>query len=316
MCRLRPVKAPSTAVGLAAGLPADSPDLTPLPGKQTGGEVSRLCGLMQRLLAPGGCPWDREQTLETLVPYLIEETYEVVDALAAGSVDDHREELGDLLLQIVFQSELRFAEGAFGIDDVARGIVTKLVRRHPHVFKPEEIAALSGAMSGAKSGATPGLVDAPDAGGVVANWAKIKAAEKAEKGKRGALDGIPKSAPALLRASRAGEKAGAVGFDWPDAKGPRAKIEEELAELDAAVAAGDRVEMEKELGDVLLAVTNLARKLGLDAESALRGSTDRFADRFAHIEDALRTQGRSIADASAEEQDRLWDAAKLALKQI
>jgi uncharacterized protein YabN with tetrapyrrole methylase and pyrophosphatase domain len=317
MCRLRPVKAPPTAVaGLAAGLPAGSPDLTPLPGKQTGGEVSRLCGLMQRLLAPGGCPWDREQTLETLVPYLIEETYEVVDALAAGSVDDHREELGDLLLQIVFQSELRFAEGAFGIDDVARGIVTKLVRRHPHVFKPEEIAALSASAATPTPATAPGLVDARDAGAVVANWAKIKAAEKAEKGKRGALDGIPKSAPALLRASRAGEKAGAVGFDWPDAKGPRAKIEEELAELDAAVAAGDRVEMEKELGDVLLAVTNLARKLGLDAESALRGSTDRFADRFAHIEDALRTQGRSIADASAEEQDRLWDAAKLALKQI
>ncbi len=313
MCRLRPVKAPPTAVaGPAAGLP----DLTPLPGKQTGGEVSRLCGLMQRLLAPGGCPWDREQTLETLIPYLVEETYEVVDALAAGSVDDHREELGDLLLQIVFQSELRFAEGAFGIDDVARGIVTKLVRRHPHVFKPEEIAALSASATTPAPAPAPGLVDARDAGGVVANWAKIKAAEKAEKGKRGALDGIPKSAPALLRASRAGEKAGAVGFDWPDAKGPRAKIEEELAELDAAVAAGDRVEMEKELGDVLLAVTNLARKLGLDAESALRGSTDRFADRFAHIEDALRTQGRSIADASAEEQDRLWDAAKLALKQI
>ena len=191
------------------------PDLTPLPGKQTGVEVSKLVGLMQRLLAPDGCPWDREQTLATLVPYLVEETYEVVDALAAGDVDDHREELGDLLLQIVFQSELRFAEGKFGIDDVARGIVAKLVRRHPHVF---------------------GDVVAKDADAVLTNWAKLKAEEKAEKGKHGALHGIPASAPALLRATRAGEKAGAVGFDWPDADGPRAKVDEELAELDEARA--------------------------------------------------------------------------------
>ena len=297
MCRLRPVKSPATDVPL--------PDLTPLPGKQTGADVSLLVGLMQRLLAPDGCPWDREQTLETLVPYLIEETYEVVDALAAGHVDDHREELGDLLLQIVFQSELRFAEGKFGIDDVARGIVTKLVRRHPHVFPPP-----------ADSQSAPGPVVARDADAVMANWAKIKAAEKAAKGKRGALDGIPKSAPALVRATRAGEKACAVGFDWPDAKGPRAKIDEELAELDAAIASGDRAEMQRELGDVLLAAANLARKLGLDPESALRGSTDRFADRFAHIEEALREQGRAVSDASAEEQDRLWDAAKEALKEI
>src|SRR3954454_3487282 len=181
------------------------PNLEPLPGTQTGAEVTNLVGLMQRLLAPDGCPWDREQTLESLVPYLVEETYEVVDALASGTVDDHREELGDLLLQIVFQSELRRAEGAFGIDDVARGIVAKLVRRHPHVF---------------------GEATAKDSDAVLANWAKLKAAEKAEKGKHGALDGIPESAPALLRATRESEKASAVGFDWPDATRPRAKIDE------------------------------------------------------------------------------------------
>jgi MazG family protein len=288
---VKPDRPTDSAAG-AADAPA-LPDLTPLSGKQTGAEVSRLVGLMQRLLAPDGCPWDREQTLATLVPYLVEETYEVVDALAAGSTDDHREELGDLLLQIVFQSELRFAEGAFGIDDVARGIVAKLVRRHPHVF---------------------GDATAKDADAVLANWAKLKATEKAEKGKHGALDGIPKSAPALLRATRAGEKAGAVGFDWPDAHGPRAKIDEELAELDAAWRAGDRAEMERELGDTLLAVANLARKLGLDAESALRGATDRFAQRFEHIERALAAQGRAVSDASAEEQDRLWDAAKAELE--
>jgi MazG family protein len=197
-------------------------DLRPFEGKQTGAEVQRLVGLMQRLLAPNGCPWDREQTLETLVPYLVEETYEVVDAIASGSAPDHREELGDLLLQIVFQSELRFAEGAFGIDDVARGIVDKLVFRHPHVFGDEKAA---------------------DTNAVLANWAKLKAEEKAKKAQKAkeakeagpaagqapatlsALDGIPRSAPALLRATRAGEKAGAVGFDFANAEQPRAKVD-------------------------------------------------------------------------------------------
>ncbi len=267
------------------------PDLTPLPGKQTGAEVTKLVGLMQRLLAPDGCPWDREQTLETLVPYLVEETYEVVDALAGGDPDDHREELGDLLLQIVFQSELRFTEGKFGIDDVARGIVAKLVRRHPHVF---------------------GDMVAKDAGAVLSNWAKLKAVEKAEKGKHGALDGVPQSAPALLRATRTGEKAGAVGFDWPDAEGPRAKVDEELREFDEARRGGDREEMQRELGDLLFATVNLARKLGLDAEQALRGATDRFARRFGHVERTLAAAGRAVADALPDEQDRLWEAAKRA----
>ena len=266
-------------------------DLSPLPGKQTGEAVQRLVGLMQRLLAPDGCPWDREQTLQTLVPYLVEETYEVVDALADGDVADHREELGDLLLQIIFQSELRFTEGQFGIDDVARGIVEKLVRRHPHVFGEVKVAG---------------------ADDVVSNWAKLKAAEKAEKGKHGALHGVPRSAPALLRATRLGEKAGAVGLDFPDADGPRAKIDEELRELDEARARGDKAEMEKELGDLLLAVVNLGRKLNLDPESALRGSTDRFSGRFRYIESTLAGAGRAIADASMEELDRLWDAAKAA----
>jgi MazG family protein len=276
---------------VADNSPPPLPDLTPLPGKQTGAAVTELVGLMQRLLAEGGCPWDREQTLETLVPYLVEETYEVVDAIAAGDAADHREELGDLLLQIAFQSELRFAEGKFGIDDVARGIVAKLVRRHPHVF---------------------GDVVAKDAGAVLANWAKLKAVEKAEKGKHGALDGIPRSAPALLRATRAGEKAGAVGFDWPDADGPRAKIDEELGELDEARRAGDRAHMQRELGDALFALVNLARKLGLDAEQALREATDRFATRFRHVETTLAAEGRAVSDANPEEQERLWQSAKRA----
>jgi MazG family protein len=266
-------------------------ELSPLPGRQTGVAVQRLVGLMQRLLAPGGCPWDREQTLATLVPYLIEETYEVVDALADGSVDDHREELGDLLLQIVFQSELRFADGQFGIDDVAAGIVDKLVRRHPHVF---------------------GDVQVSGSDEVLSNWAKVKAVEKAEKGKLGALDGIPRSAPALLRATRAGEKASSVGFDFPDAPAARAKIEEELHELDAARADGDRDAMARELGDALFAVVNFGRKLGLDPESALREATERFARRFRFVETSLAAQGRAVADAAPAEQDELWRAAKSA----
>jgi ATP diphosphatase len=155
-------------------------------------------------------------------------------------------------------------------------------------------------------------VKAQNADQALASWAKLKAEEKAKQGKKGALDGIPKSAPALLRASRAGEKAGAVGFDWPDATGPRHKVDEELGELDRAITSGDRAAIEHELGDTFFALVNLARKLGLDAESALRAATDRFGSRFAHVEEALAAQGRAVRDASPEEQDRLWEAAKAA----
>jgi MazG family protein len=272
--------------------PAPLPDLQPLPGKQTGAEVGKLVALMQRLLAEDGCPWDREQTLETLIPYLIEETYEVIDALADGSVEDHREELGDLLLQVVFQAELRHQEGRFGIDDVARGIVTKLVRRHPHVF---------------------GEVKAQNSEEALASWAKLKAEEKAGRGRKGALDGIPRSAPALIRAFRTGEKAAAVGFDWPDAAGVRAKIDEELGELDRAIASGDRAQISHELGDTLFALVSLSRKLGVDAESALSETTRRFGRRFQHMEQAAEGRGQTFSELSLDEQNRLWDAAKLAL---
>jgi tetrapyrrole methylase family protein/MazG family protein/ATP diphosphatase len=271
--------------------PPPAINLDPLPGKQTGAGLPRLVGLMQRLLAPDGCPWDREQTLATLLPYLVEETYEVVDALQAGKVADHREELGDLLLQVIFQAELRHREGAFGIDEVIEGIVRKLIRRHPHVF---------------------GEVQAKNAGEALASWAKLKASEKAKKGKKGALDGIPRSAPALVRAMRAGEKAGAVGFDWPDAAGVRDKVDEELSEFDEACASKDRTAMSRELGDLLFAIVNLARKLDLDAEHALREATDRFGRRFAHMEEKLEAQGRTIKSASPEEQNELWEAAKKA----
>jgi MazG family protein len=283
--------------------PLALPDLQPLAGKQTGSEVRHLVGLMQRLLAPDGCPWDREQTLATLIPYLVEETYEVVDAVESGDAAHHQEELGDLLLQVVFQAELRHAAGEFGIDDVARGIVSKLVRRHPHVF---------------------GEVKAETADQALASWARLKAEEKMARidkaraaGEAGggahpvsALDGIPRSAPALLRASRAGEKASAAGFDWPDATGPRQKVQEELAELDEALSSGNRGRIAQEMGDTFFALVNLARKLGLDAESTLREATARFASRFAHLEQTLAAAGRSVRDASPEEQDRLWREAK------
>jgi tetrapyrrole methylase family protein/MazG family protein/ATP diphosphatase len=273
--------------------PLPTVNLVPLPGKQTGATLPNLVGLMQRLLAPDGCPWDREQTLTTLLPYLVEETYEVVDALQSGHVADHCEELGDLLLQVIFQAELRHAEGAFGIDEVIDGIVRKLIRRHPHVF---------------------GEVQAKNATEALASWAKLKASEKAKKGKKGALDGIPRSAPALVRAMRAGEKAGAVGFDWPDAAGVRDKVDEELAEFDEACASNDREAMKDELGDLLFAVVNLARKLGLDAEHSLREATDRFGRRFAFMEEKLGSEGRTVKSASPEEQNQLWEAAKSAEK--
>jgi ATP diphosphatase len=299
VCTTTPAQEPGSSLGnerlnssaVTSETPPPDVNLATLPGKQTGANLPRLVGLMQRLLAPNGCPWDREQTLTTLLPYLVEETYEVVDALQAGNVADHREELGDLLLQVIFQAELRHSEGAFGIDDVIEGIVRKLVRRHPHVF---------------------GEVHARDGNEALASWAKIKASEKAKQGKKGALDGIPRSAPALVRAMRAGEKAGAVGFDWPDVAGVRRKVDEELAELDQACQSGDRRAMSRELGDLLFAIVNLARKLDLDAEHDLREATDRFGRRFAYMEEKLEAQGRAVKHASPDEQNALWEEAKQA----
>ncbi|HEX6243193.1 MAG TPA: nucleoside triphosphate pyrophosphohydrolase, partial [Polyangiales bacterium] len=205
---------------------------------QRGERLPELVAIMQKLLAPDGCPWDREQTLESLRPYVIEEAHEVVDAIDRKDLGELREELGDLLLQIVFQSQI---QDRFGIDDVIGAICAKMVRRHPHVFGEERAA---------------------DAEAVKARWETLKAAEKRD---RGVLDGVPVAMPALLRAQRVSEKAAHLGLDWPDAEGPRRKLDEEVAELDAALASGDRAAAEHELGDVLFSVANLARKHGLDA---------------------------------------------------
>jgi tetrapyrrole methylase family protein/MazG family protein/ATP diphosphatase len=251
---------------------------------------------MQRLLAPDGCPWDREQTLETLRTFVIEEAHEVVDAIDRGSPEALREELGDLLLQIVFQSEIGRAKGWFGPDDVVHGIVTKMVRRHPHVFGTIEEGR--------------GSLETADQ--VLADWEQRKARERAKNGKgdKGALDGVPRSMPALLRATRVGEKAGRFGFDWPDAAAVRPKIDEELRELDEAAASGDATRMEEELGDVLFALASWGRHQKLDPESALRGSLERFSKRFSSVETQARESGKDLASMTPTELDTLWAEAK------
>ncbi len=234
----------------------------PVPplGFQDGTTIVRLVGVMRRLLAPDGCPWDREQSFSTLRKYVLEEACEVIDAIDSGDRRALSEELGDLLLQVVFQSELARREGSFAIDDVVAGIVDKLVRRHPHVFDNTDVAT---------------------ADEVLQNWEKLKAREK---GPRGILSGVPRSMPALSRAQRIGEKVSRVGFDWKNEGGSRGKLAEELAELDAAIATGVHSDVEEELGDVLFALVNLSRHLGIDAEFALRGTIDKFTARFAHVE--------------------------------
>jgi tetrapyrrole methylase family protein/MazG family protein/ATP diphosphatase len=257
---------------------------------QRGQSLPELVELMQRLLAPDGCPWDREQTLETLRTFVIEEAHEVVDAIDRGSPDALREELGDLLLQIVFQSELARDKGWFGPDDVVKGIVTKMVARHPHVFGQDKLSTSDE---------------------VLAEWEQRKARERAAKGSdKGALDGVPVAMPALLRAVRVGEKASRFGFDWPDATAVRAKVDEELRELDEAAATGDAARIEEELGDVLFALASWSRHTKVDPEGALRGSLDRFSRRFGDVEREARAEGVDLAKLSPEELDRRWQAAK------
>jgi MazG family protein len=252
--------------------------------------IDRLLAIMARLRAPDGCPWDLEQSLETLRPYLLEETYEVLEAMDAGDPGAHREELGDLLLQIVFQSRLREETGTFTFADVADAISDKLVSRHPHVFGDGKVK---------------------DAEGVLKQWAALKREEKRKKGGGlSALEGVPRELPALARADRLTEKAGRVGFDWPDAAGARAKVTEELRELDEAVASGRRTEIEHELGDTLFALANLGRKLGVAPEEALRGTVGRFIARFTHVEQELARRGVAPGSATLEEMDELWDEAK------
>jgi MazG family protein len=268
-----------------------TPPASPSTSAPAGASMTRLVEIMDRLLGPGGCPWDREQTLDTLRPFLVEETYEVLDALVRRDVAGHCEELGDLLMQIVFQAALRAAEGAFDIDAVIASIADKLVRRHPHVF-----------------GDAAGVTTADQ---VLVQWDEIKRAEKAAAGvrKERILAGIPPG-PALARAQKVGSKAGKVGFDWPGWEGSFAKVEEEVREVAEAVRAGDAPAMHHEIGDLLFAVVNVARKTGVDAENALLDATDRFQRRFEAVEDSLAARGKTPQTSTLEEMDALWDDVK------
>jgi nucleoside triphosphate diphosphatase len=276
-------------------------------------DIARLLEIMAALRTPGsGCPWDLEQNFATIAPYTIEEAYEVADAIARGDLDDLREELGDLLLQVVFHARMAQEQGAFEFGDVVQTLTEKLVRRHPHVF-----------------GDTRDLT--PDA--VKGLWERIKSEERAQKAngqsgkdgkakgkadrqadREGALAGVPVTLPALTRALKLQAKAGKVGFDWNDPFAVLAKIREEADEIEAELATGNRAAASAEVGDLLFAVVNLARHLDADPEATLRATNRKFERRFAAIERALAARGKTPQEATLKEMDALWDAAKAAEK--
>ena len=263
-------------------------------------DIARLLEIMAALRTPGtGCPWDLEQRFETIAPYTLEEAYEVADAIARSDLADLREELGDLLLQVVFHARMAQEQGAFDFGDVVEAITGKLLRRHPHVF-------------GDLRGLTPKEVEGL--------WDRIKAEEKAERGaqakpeRSAALAGVPVALPALTRALKLQAKAGKVGFDWNDPMAVLAKIREECDEIEAEIAAGKAVSAAAEVGDLLFAVVNLARHLDADPEGVLRAANEKFERRFAAIERVLAQRGKRPQDATLAEMDALWDEAKAAEK--
>jgi nucleoside triphosphate diphosphatase len=262
-------------------------------------DISGLLDIMAKLRTPvTGCPWDLEQNFSTIAPYTIEEAYEVADAIARGDLDDLRDELGDLLLQVVFHARMAEEENAFAFADVVEAITRKMIRRHPHVFADKD------------GNLTPS--DVKDA------WERIKAEEKAERAARRAQEGTHKSLlstvkagqPALKRAMELQRKASTVGFDWNDPRAVLQKIREEASEIEEALDRNDAHELAAETGDLLFAVVNLARHVGADPENALRGTNAKFERRFAYIERALAAHGRSLEQASLSEMDALWNAAK------
>ena len=274
---------------LEDGLPRfarnDGETMTTLP------HTARLLEIMAKLRnKQGGCPWDLEQDFASIAPYTIEEAYEVAEAIAEGDRGHLREELGDLLLQVVFHSQMASEEGSFTFEEVAAAINDKMVRRHPHVF---------------------GEADAKDAGAVSANWESIK--EQERKGKKkddSALADVPAALPALMRAQKLQARAARVGFDWPSHEGVREKIREELLEVEEAIIRGDAAHIAEEIGDLLFAVVNLARFMGVDAETALRDANQKFSRRFRAVEEGIRAGGRAMKDATLEEMEALWVAAK------
>jgi MazG family protein len=256
-----------------------------------GDELEKLVALMARLRGPEGCPWDREQTMGSLRPFILEEAYELVDAINGGETKSIREELGDLLLEVVFVNQIAAERELFGMDEVIRGIHDKLVRRHPHVFATERVSTADKALE---------------------RWEEIKGREKEKPSS--VLDGVPRSLAALARAQKISSRAARAGFDWKSAEEVKAKIEEEFEELNHAVASGSSAAVEEEMGDILFALVNLARHLDVDAEVALSAAIEKFSERFRHLESALQAQGRTASDTDMEELDRLWEEAKIERK--
>ncbi len=255
-----------------------------------GERFEKLVDIMHRLRAPGGCPWDGEQTHESIKPYLIEEAYEVLEAIDSQDDAELRSELGDLLLQVIFHAEMASETSRFEISDVIDSICDKMVRRHPHVFGDT-------AVTGSRE--------------VLENWSKIKQQERKHTGDdHSALAGVPKAMPALLRAHRITEKASTAGFDWSDATGVLEKLREELAELERAIASEGPERVEAELGDLLFAATSLARHLEIRSEDALGKATDRFERRYRAMEAILAQDQRDMSDLSDEEKDALWERVK------
>jgi MazG family protein len=258
-----------------------------------GSEFQKLVDVMQTLRGPEGCPWDREQTIQTLRPFVLEETYEVLDAIDREDHDALRGEIGDFLFEGVFLAQLESDDGRFSVSDSLRDITAKLIRRHPHVFGT------------AKDVKTPGKV--------LEQWEAIKAREQKHAGQtRSVLRGMPKALPSLLGAHEIGTRVAAVGFDWAKSADVVAKIEEEVDELKRAVEGEGPARIEEEMGDLLFAIANLARKLGIEPESALRKANHKFSERFRQLEQHLEERGRSVHDASLEEMEEIWQKVKRA----
>jgi len=251
--------------------------------------IERLLDTVARLRGPDGCPWDREQTLDSLKQHLIEESYELVDAIDSGNVEHHREELGDVLLQVVLQCQLRAEEGEFTFSDVAEALVQKLVRRHPHVF--------------ADASATTSRE-------VIARWETIKAEETEGGTPRSAMAGVPRSLPSLRKAQRVQSKASRLGFDWNEIGDVMCKVDEELAEARDAIRARDSERVREEIGDLLFSVVNLCRFQSVNAEEALDVAITKFVRRFQAVESRIHNQGRSLGDCTLEEMDAEWNNVK------
>ena len=275
------------------------------PTPRAGAAFDRLVDIMDTLRSPGGCPWDRKQTHATLRPYLVEETYEALDAIDRRDLDALAGELGDILLQCVFHARIAAETGRFDIVSVVDSLTAKLIRRHPHVFTPDGRRL----RRSSKRTTAVSAVTTPQA--VVEQWTAIKAREQADKGRsRRVLTGVPRALPALLGSHKIGSRVAAVGFDWPNAADVVGKIEEEVRELRDAVERGLKRSASEEMGDLLFSIANLSRKLGIEPESALRAANRKFTRRFDAVEKHLERRGRSVHEATLEELEEAWNTIK------